>query len=288
MADSKVGRTRRARTASTTSSGHEGDIVRRSCRGFPARTLDAACRRPRSGLTPSSRLGTSAGADTNVAIDAGQCTGQCGAQRTDRPGTRLPNVHEIIRQQCDAFLRDFSASREFASRHAPATQASRMADGGTASSHALLDVSSMARPAEPTPEYTRRAVRRLVLAPGFRAEAASMQLQAFCGFLHSLIEVHPNFQPAFMHAFCQSGAREAARAIEFARDHFDRLREIPEVASHAGADVVYLLLGCLAGKGIDEIWSRETTQALPIAHLAFLNALASAATKRPAAVTRVA
>ena len=288
MADSKVGRTRRVRTASTTSSGHESDIVRRSFRGVPARTLDGACRRPRSGLMPYPRLGPSAGADTNLAIAAGQCSGLCGAQCTDRSGTRLPNVHEIIRQQCEAFLRDFSDSREFANLRTPAMQGSRVAGGDTASSYAFLDASSMARPAEPKSETTRTAVRRLVLAPGFRAEAASMPLQAFCGFLHSLIEVHPNFQPAFVHAFCQSGAREAVQAIEFARDHFDRLQEIPEVASHAGGDVVYLLLGCLAGKGIDEIWNRETMQALPIAHLAFFNALASAAAKRPAVVKRVA
>lgn len=284
MADSKVGRTRRVRTASTTSSGHESDIIRRSCRGVPARTIDAACRRPRPGLMSSARLGTSAGTDTNAAIAAGLCAAQC----PNRSGTRSASVHDVIRQQCEAFLRDFSASRQFAGQRTSATQGSREAGHGAAASYPLSGVSTVARPAVPKPETLRRALRRLVLAPGFRAEAASVQLQAFCGFLHSLIEVHPNFQPAFMRAFHQSRAREAAWAIEFARNHFDRLQEIPEIRSHAGGDVVYLLLGSLAGKGIDEIWSREAMQALPISHLAFLNALASAAAMRPAAMKRVA
>jgi hypothetical protein len=237
---------------------------------------------------PSPRRGTSAAADTNAAIAGGQCPGVCGAQCTNRSDTRLLNVHEIIRQQCDDFLRDFSAGGEFEGQGTPATQGSCVAADGTADSHALSGVSTLARPAAPKPETMRRALKGLVLAPGLRAEATSMPLQAFCGFLRSLIAVHPNFQPAFVRGFCQSRVPEAAWTIEFARKHFDRLQEISEVASHAGGDVVYLLLGCLAGKGIDEIWSREAMQALPITHLAFLNALASAAGKRPEPVKRVA
>jgi hypothetical protein len=304
MADSKVGRTRRVRAASTTSTTREmDDSIRRSCRGFPARTRNAASRQPRSGVSPALRLAHADSDDTNAADPAGKLVDW--RHRHCPQGTRPPNIHDKIRHQCEAFLRDFNGCLELAAATAECVEEagallvehvggldggtdSRACERGTDASQPSPVTDGTMIAGEQNGARMRAILRRLVIATGGRAESASAQLQAFCRFLQSLIEARAGAHPSLVRAFCQSQSTDTASATEFARNHFDRLQNMPELTLYVGGDVVFLLLGCLAGKGINEIWSREAMQALPIAHLAYLNALASAAAKRPEAVKRVA
>jgi hypothetical protein len=288
MADSKVERTRRMRAASTTSSAGEiDDIISYSCRSVPARAHNAERRRPKSGL-PALRLAQVDSQDDNAANPGGQLPDVGGPHFHVPLGTRPPSVHENIQHQCEAFLRDFSSCPNLATPPLQSAGQKGLVHGGTGSSETAPGTAIAVTAIELKGMRVRTALRSLVSAPGVCAEAVSVQLQAFCGFLQSLGEARAGTHPSSVRAFCQSESTITASAMEFARNHFDRLQNTPEVALHAGGDVVFLLLGCLAGKGINEIWSSEAMHALPIAHLAYLNALASAAVKKPGAVKRVA
>ncbi|MDB5824761.1 MAG: hypothetical protein JWR21_3465 [Herminiimonas sp.] len=307
MGDLKVGKTCRVQAASTACSAREMDgILELSCSGFPARMRDAVCPVESIGLPPGVRLANRDGREGNAA-DAANAMNATHAthaasmasaawqlhdvrrfQRPTRQGRRPPSVHDNIRQQCEAFLRDFSGDQTSSKLHDQAAGDTGMHDSGSGSGPIAVISPGAVQSGELNQERMRAALRTLVLAPGHGTEAASAQLQAFCRFLQSLAEERPGARPSYIRLFCGSASIASTRAIEFARNHFDGLKSIPEVAAHTGGDVVFLLLGCLAGKGIDEIWSREAMRALPIAHLAHLNALASAAANRPEAVKRVA
>lgn len=187
-------------------------------------------------------------------------------------GERQPEVHECIRQQCEAFLHEFSNS--------PAHVQLRVRSNGA--SVMVPEAGGMKS------ESIRRTLRSLVFAPEVGAESMNAQLQAFCHFLICLVSVDPDTQPGFLRTFYQSKSPVTAAAIHFARHCFVRLQDIREIASRSAGDVIYLLLGCLAGKGINEIWTRDELESLPIAHLAYMNALASATARNPVAIKRVA
>jgi hypothetical protein len=304
MATLKVGRTRRVRATSTASSAHEiDDSMRRSCRGFPARTRTAACG-PSRGLPPSLRLAYADSASTkatnefiepNAANDAIAANTENALRRLPdacfsrfayvRDGSP-PDIHKNIRRQCEAFLRDFNDCPELVVPQASLSGEMGAAGGSTDSHTAAQNTTDAANPAELNTKWIRKALRTLLAASNASDEIDRPQLQAFCGFLQALIDARPAAQASLVCAFCRSESTVTARAFEFGGNYFNRLQKIPDVAAHSTGDVVFLLLGCLAGKGISEIWSHEAMQALPMTHLAFLNALASAAVKKPNAVKR--
>jgi hypothetical protein len=287
------------RAASTASSSHAiDDSMRRSCRGFPARTRNSACGNSRRGSPPALRLAyvgnecakapdaTGAANAANAANAAGGFADASVKHFPPLREARPPNVYDNIRQQCEAFLRDFNGCTEVAAACVPVLVEENAHRRRSNSVRAARVKTEVVNSPDPGTGWMRRALRRLLLTPDSRAEVEALHLHAFCGFLQALIDARPAAQPSLVCAFCRSESSATARAIEFSRNYFDRLQRIPEVAAQSAGDVVFLLLGCLAGKGINEIWSHEAMQALPIAHLAILNALASAAAKEPKAVKR--